>query len=153
MLNNWLQIEQEILQYVIELVIRLGIFALGAVLSPFIGRLLPKLLRQLLQLVERYIAIDGLEIYDRFIAPYQNALTLTGTFSFLAFCLTILIEYEDLYTFLGVFIYFALSVGIVWLASQIARQVIRRSVISLVQRWFGEVNEVVLIFEDRKRTG
>ncbi|MDB9313915.1 mechanosensitive ion channel family protein [Spirulina sp. CS-785/01] len=147
MLNDWLQLEEEILQYVIELVIRLGIFTVGAVLSPFIGRSLPKVLRKTLKLIGYYLDIDGIEIYNRFVAPFKNALNLTGTFLFLALCLNVLIEYEDLYTFLGVFIYFALSVGIVWLASKMARQVIRRSVISLVQRWFGEVNEVVLIFE------
>jgi MscS family membrane protein len=44
-------------------------------------------------------------------------------------------------------VYSVLSVGIGLFASKIAHQVIHRSVIGLVHRWFGKVNEVVLIFE------
>ena len=142
-----IQVDQEILSYVLELVARLGLFSLGAVVSPFIGRWFPQLFRWILQWLDRYVEIDATETYTQFIKPFQNSLTLTGTFLFIAICLNLLIQYEDLYRFLGVFIYFALSGCIVWFSSTIARQIIRRFLIGLVQRWFGEVNEVVLIFE------
>ncbi|MDJ0705902.1 MAG: mechanosensitive ion channel family protein [Leptolyngbyaceae cyanobacterium MO_188.B28] len=142
-----IQVEQEILQYVLELAARLGLFSLAAVGAPFIGRWFPQLLRRALQLMEYYIEIDAKEIYTQFIRPFKNSLTLTGTFFFLALCLNLLIKYEDLYAFLSFFIYLALSVGIVWFASTVARQIIRRLLIGLVRRWFGAVNEVVLIFE------
>ena len=146
-LPGQIQVEQEILPYVLELVARLGLFSLAAVLSPFVGRYLPQLLRLMLQWVDRYVEIDAKETYTQFIKPFQNSLTLTGTFFFLALCLNLLIKYEDLYTFLSFFVYFALSVGIIWFSSTIGRQIIRRFLIGLVRRWFGEVNEVVLIFE------
>ncbi|MEM8780407.1 MAG: mechanosensitive ion channel domain-containing protein, partial [Cyanobacteria bacterium P01_G01_bin.49] len=66
---------------------------------------------------------------------------------FVAIGLNALIKYEKLYTFLGFIVYFILSFNLIWFASKITRQIIHRSVIVLVQRWFGEVNEVVLVFE------
>lgn len=142
-----IQVDEEILRYVLELMARLGLFSLGSVVAPFIGRWLPQLLRKGLQVMDRYVEIDAKETYARFIEPFQNSLTLTGTFFFIALCLNLLIPYEDLYRLLGFFAYSALSIGIIWLASTVARQIIRRVLIGLVRRWFGEVNEVVLIFE------
>ena len=133
-LPGQIPVDQEILHYVLELVARLGLFSLAAVISPFVGRYLPQLLRYILQLVDRYVEIDAKETYAQFIKPFQNSLTLTGIFLFLAICLNLLIKYEDLYTFLGFFVYFALSVGIIWFSSTIGRQLIRRFLIGLVQR-------------------
>lgn len=142
-----MQIDQEILQHVLELAARLGLFSLGVIVAPFFGRLLPYLLQRVLRLIEHYLDIQEKDAYTQLIRPFQNSLKLIGTFFFIALCLNLLIKYEDLYAFLGFFVYFALSVGIVWFASTIARQIIRRFLIGLVRRWFGAVNEVVLIFE------
>ena len=102
-----IQVDQEILQYVLELAARLGLFSLGAVISPFFGRWLPQLLRQALHLMEHYVEIGAKETYTQFIKPFQNSLALTGTFFFIALCLNLLIKYEDLYTFLSFFVYFS----------------------------------------------
>ena len=142
-----IQVDQEILRYVLELMARLGLFSLGAVVAPFIGRWLPKLLQKGLQVMDHYVEIDSKDTYARFIKPFGNSLTLIGTFFFIALCLNLLIPYEDLYRLLGFLAYSALSVGIIWFASTVARQIIRQVLIGLVRRWFGEVNEVVLIFE------
>jgi len=141
------QIEWDILKDVLVLMLRLGLFSIGAIVSPFVGRFLPRLIWRCLQLTQRYIAIDAKHTYDQFVKSFQNLIAIAGTFLFLALTLNLLAEYEELYKFLGFFIYFALSVTLAWIALRISRQLIRRSVIGLVQRWFGEVSEVVLIFE------
>ena len=142
------QVEQEyILRDVLELTLRLGLFLLCVVMSPIFGRLLPQLLRGILKLNQYYTDINAVETYNRLIKPFQNWIVIAGTLFFIALSLNLLVTYEDLYTFLGFFIYLALSISIVWLASKAVRQIVHQSVINLVQRWFGEVNEVVLIFE------
>lgn len=141
------QVDDDIRSYLLELALRLALFFLGAVISPLVGRALPRILRRAMFFGQGYIPFSAEEAYDRFIKPFQNALAIVGTLSFLAICLNLLVQYEELYTFLGFFVYLALSGTLAWVASKLARRVIRQSVINLMQRWVGEVNEVVLVFE------
>ena len=141
------QLDPEILREVLELALRLGLFLGSAAISPIVGRSLPRLLRRLLQFNQGYTDIDAKTVYKRYIKPVRNAIAVMGTLIFIALNLNWLIVYDELYTFLGFFIYSALSIGLLWFASQATRKLIRQSVISLVKRWFGEVNEVVLVFE------
>ncbi len=141
------EVDREIQKYVLELVLRVGLFLVGAVVSPFVGRSLPKFFKWLFVLSQRYFKTSAKETYTNFVEPFQTSLTMTGTLAFISLCLNLLVKYEDLYTFLGVFIYLALSVSVIWFSSKIARQIIRQSVINVVQRSFGTVNEVVLVFE------
>jgi len=141
------QIEWEILKEVLDLMGRLGLFALATIISPFVGRFVPKLIWRCLQITQRYIDIDAQHTYDQFIKPFQNLIAIAGTFLSIALSLNLFVKYEELYQFLGFFVYSALSVILAWIALKIARQLIRRTVIALVQRWFGAVSEVVLIFE------
>lgn len=141
------QLDPEILREVLELALRLGLFLGSAAISPIIGRSLPQLLQRLLRFNQDYTDINPKEVYDRYVKPIQNEIAVMGGLIFIALNLNWLIIYNELYTFIGFFIYSALSIGILWFATQATRQVIRQSVISLVKRWFGEVNEVVLVFE------
>ncbi len=136
------QPDPEIFREVLELFLRLGLFLGISAIAPVIWRELPPRLPRLLQLSQEYT-----ETYNRFIQPFQNAIAILGTLILIAISLNLLSVYDELYTFLGFFIYSALSIGIIWFASKATRQIIRQSVISLVKRWFGEVNEVVLVFE------
>lgn len=142
-----LQVEEEIQAYAIGLAWRLVAFLLGAVVSPSVGRAVPQLLRRFLLLTQRYLKFDTSGIYTELIKPLQTSLTVTGTLCVIALCLNVLTQYEDLYTFLGFFIYLALSLSVVWLASNVAQRVIRQSLVNSFQRWVGEVNEVILVFE------
>ncbi|MGF1514814.1 MAG: mechanosensitive ion channel family protein [Elainellaceae cyanobacterium] len=141
-----MDIDPDIRRYVIELLLRLGIFIASVVLSPFIGQWFVAAVRYALARLARWGIGDG-QTYNQFIRPYRDSIILAGALLFVAIALTLLVKYEDVYSFLGLFVYSALSITLGWLASRVARQVIHRSVISLVRRWFGEVSEVVLIFE------
>lgn len=141
-----MEIDPEIRRYVIELVIRLGIFIAAVAVSPFVGEGLIRAIRRALLLLARY-SIGDRHTYRRFIRPFRDTISLFGAFLFIALALTLLVKYEDIYSFLGFFVYSALAITVGWLASRMARQIIHRSVIGLVRRWFGEVSEVVLIFE------
>jgi MscS family membrane protein len=142
-----IEVEQEIQRYVLELAIRLGLFLLGAALSPVIGRSLPHLIIRILKYAHKYIEFDPVETYNNYVKPVRNSLMITGSLLFIALCLNLLANYEDLYTFLGLFIYLFLSVSLAWFASKVAQRVIRGAVINWLQRQGREVNEVVLVFE------
>lgn len=141
------QLDPEILRYVLELMARLALFAVVVIVSPFVGRWLLKLVALGLNLLEKYNILNGQATYESSIQPFQNSLSLAGAFFFIAIFLNLVIQYEELYGFLGVVVYSVLSASVAWFAFRVARKVIHRSVISLVNRWFGEVSEVVLIFE------
>lgn len=141
-----MEIDPEIRRYVIELIVRLGLFTASVVLSPFIGEGIVQTMRRLFITLARRGLGDS-QTYSNYIRPFRSSISLASAFLFVAIALTLLVKYEDIYSFLGFFVYSALAVSIGWLASRIAQQVIHQSVISLVRRWFGEVSEVVLIFE------
>ena len=134
-------------KYVLELAFRIALFLLCATISPLVGKTFPGLLNRIMQLIGYYTKTDGEQNYIRFIKPFQNFLNIIGTLLFLSICLNLLAKYQDLYTFLGFLIYLSLALFIVWFASKAARPIIRGSIVKVAQRWFGEVNEVVLIFE------
>ena len=139
-------LEEEVLREVGGLMARLGLFALSALIAPYAGRWFPQLILRLFRLSKWYVEGEE-DSQDQVNLPFQNLLNLIFTFAFLAAWLNLLIPYEELYTFLGSIIYLALSISIILFATRIARRIIRSFVIVLVQRWFGEVNEVVLVFE------
>ncbi|PZD75118.1 Low conductance mechanosensitive channel YnaI [Acaryochloris thomasi RCC1774] len=141
------QINGDIREFLVELSIRLGLFLLGAVLSPLVGRAFPRLLWGLLRLANRLVPLGIPPIYRDFIRPVRNALITTGTFAFITLCSNLMRRYENFYRFLGFFVYLALAISMGWLASRLAQRVIRFYVVNLVQRLGGEVNELVLIFE------
>lgn len=141
------QINGDIRAFLVELSIRLGLFLLGVVLSPLIGRAFPRLLWGLLRLANRLVPLGIPPVYRDFIRPVRNALITTGTFAFITVCSNLLRRYEDFYRILGFCVYLALAISMAWLASRLAQRVIRFYVVNLVQRLGGEVNELVLIFE------
>jgi MscS family membrane protein len=141
------QLQESTQQYALDLARRLGLFLAGAVAAPSIGRSVPGLLRRAFMQSQRYLKFNLEGPYNEFIEPLNNSLTITGTLCVIALSLNTLTLYTDLYTFLGFFIYLALSISVVWLASRIAQRVIRQSLVNVLQRWVGEVNEVILVFE------
>lgn len=144
---GFIQFDKELREFLLELSLRLGLFLLGAMLSPVIGRVLPSLLWWLLHLIRPYVPLEASRTYNQFVKPVRNSLITTATLIFVALCLNLLQKYEGLYQFLGFFIYLALAISLAWLASRLAQRVIRLYVINLVQRLGGEVNELVLVFE------
>lgn len=144
---NFLNQIDEGQRYILEFILRIALFLICAVISPLIGRSLPSILYKLLRWSQNYTKINAKEAYRGLIQPFQNAFTIVGTLCFLALCLNLLINDNELYTFLGFFIYFGLAISIIWFALRVARPIIRQSVITLVQRRFGDVGEAVLIFE------
>ncbi|MBZ8179277.1 mechanosensitive ion channel family protein [Oscillatoria salina] len=142
-----MQIDSEILEYIWELMARLGLFSLAVVISPFAGQFVLQFIQLILKLLDYRQIINAKAVYARSIEPFENSLWLIGVFFFIAIALNLLIKYEELHKFLGFFVYSTLSIGIGWFTARIVRKIIHRSVISLVHRWFGKVNEVVLIFE------
>lgn len=134
-------------EFLTELGLRVGLFAIGVALSPLVGRVLPFLLWWLLRLINRFVPLGISKTYREFIRPVRNSLITTGTFGFIALCSNLLRQYEGFYKFLGLFIYLALAISMAWLASRLAQRVIRLYVVNLVQRLGVEVNELVLIIE------
>ena len=144
---DFLQWDEELQKFLLDLAGRLAIFLLGVVLAPVFGRVLPYLCWWMLHFSSRFIPLNVTDVYEEFIEPVKNSLAAIGTLVFVALSLNVLDRYSGLYQFLGFFIYFALAVSIAWFASRVAQRAIRTYVIKLVQRLGGEVNEIVLVFE------
>ncbi len=142
-----MELDQDTQRFIVELALRLGLFLLGSTVSPFVGRMLPNLIKVILVFMQPYLQYDTQTIYDKSIKPFDRSLVFLGTLLFVSLCLSLLIKYQELYTFLGFFVYLTLSLSIVWLTSRITQRVIRQIIINFVQRVGGEVNEVVLVFE------
>ncbi|MGF1525013.1 MAG: mechanosensitive ion channel domain-containing protein [Leptolyngbyaceae cyanobacterium] len=141
------QFDQDISRYITELAIRLGLFFVGVLISPVIGRSLTQLIRGILWLLLRRIDIDSEATYKHFVQPFQSYLVAMGTLLFIALALNLLVQYEELYTFLGLFTYLALSISTALLASKVVQRVIRQVVIDQLRQRGQEINEVVLVFE------
>ncbi|MGF1494690.1 MAG: mechanosensitive ion channel domain-containing protein [Microcoleaceae cyanobacterium] len=146
-MGDIIELDQDAQRYAIELTIRLGLFLVGAVISPMIGRSLPSIIRRVFRLAEKQLHLQTTDTYEQLVQPVQNSISIAGTLIFLAICLNLLSQYKDLYTFLGIFIYLILSISIAWLASRVAQRLIRRSMVGVLQRRGSEVNEIILVFE------
>ncbi|MEM8780210.1 MAG: hypothetical protein AAGF26_15335, partial [Cyanobacteria bacterium P01_G01_bin.49] len=83
-LLEFFQVDKNILKDVLEVMLRLGIFSLFAVISPFVGRLLPRLLKGIFKLFCRFMRTYDESVYDRFIKPHHDSLVLIGTLTFVA---------------------------------------------------------------------
>lgn len=132
---------------VLSVASRLGLFLLGTALAPGLGQLFPRLIRWLLRLILHKGSQDPGDTYRAMLQPFHTPLILTGTLGCIAFSLNSLSIYEDLYTFLGFFIYLALSISIAWLAFKVMKRLVRQVLISVLQRRFGQVTEGILVFE------
>ncbi len=142
-----IQLDQGISTYITTLAIRLGLFFVGVAISPLLGRSLTLIIRLMLNLTLDRIEVNAEDTYNRIIKPFQNYLTTSGTFLFIALFLNLLVQYAELYTFLGFFIYLALSINIALLASKVLQRVTRQVVINQLRRRGQEVTEIVLVFE------
>ncbi|MGC9503792.1 mechanosensitive ion channel family protein [Baaleninema sp.] len=142
-----IQLDRDISSYITELAIRLGLFFITVVIAPALGRSLTYLIRLVLQITLRRIEVDTDDTFDRFIKPFQNYITTTGTLLFIALSLNLLVKYPELYTFLGFFVYMALSISLALLASKIVQRVIRQVAIDRLRRRGQEINEIILVFE------
>ena len=134
-------------EFLAELSVRLGLFLLGALLSPLVGRALPRLVWGLLRLANRLLPLGIPKRYGEFIRPVRSSLITTASLAFVALCSNLLRQYESFYKILGFCVYLALAISMGWLASRLAQRVIRLYVVNLVQRLGVEVNELVLILE------
>ena len=102
---NFLNQIDEGQRFILEFILRIALFLFCAVISPLVGRSLPTLLYKLLKWSQKYTKINAKQAYQGLIQPFQNAFTIVGTLCFLALCLNLLIKDDELYTFLGFFIY------------------------------------------------
>lgn len=143
-LKEIFQLDQEAQLFLIRLGLQLGLFFIFVLLSIFIGRYTPSLVR----LTLRRVASDRVsDIYVNFVKPIEPLFRTTGTLVLISLSLSLLREYEGLYEFLGFFITLAMVISLAWLASRLFRQFVRTYGIDLVRRFNLEVDEMLLVVE------
>jgi len=142
---------QEIFQFdrdaqlvLIRFGIQLGLFFLFVLLSAVIGQGTPALVRLFFHKVVPNKVSD---VYDALIKPIEPLLRTTGTLILVSLSLSLLKEYEGLYSFLGFFVTLATVISVAWLASRLFRQFVRVYGIDLVRRMHLEVDEMLLVVE------
>lgn len=143
-LREIFQFDQEAQLSLIRLGLQLGLFLIFVLLSIFVGRYTPALVR----LTLRRVASDRVsDIYVNFVKPIEPLFRTTGTLILISLSLSLLQEYEGIYGFLGFFITLAMVVSLAWLASRLFRQFVRIYGIDLVRRFNLEVDEMLLVVE------
>ena len=143
-LKEIFQLDQEAQVLLIRLGLQLGLFLVFVLLSIFIGRYTPSLVRLTLQ----RIASDRVsDIYVNFVKPIEPLFRTAGTLVLISLSLSLLQEYEGLYGFLGFFVTLAMVISLAWLASRLFRQFVRIYGIDLVRRLHLEVDEMLLVVE------
>ncbi|MEM8505421.1 MAG: mechanosensitive ion channel family protein [Cyanobacteria bacterium P01_D01_bin.1] len=128
----------------IRLGIQLGLFFFFVLLSAIVGQGTPALVRLFFHRVVPHKVSD---IYDALIKPIEPLLRITGTLILVSLSLSLLKEYEGLYSFLGFFVTLATVISVAWLASRLFRQFVRVYGIDLVRRMHLEVDEMLLVVE------
>ncbi len=123
---------------------RIATFAFFVFLSLLIGRLTPKLANAA---VDRFFPKSVAGIYENVIQPLEDLFRLSGTLLLLSLTLNWLNPYEALYGFLRPFADLAVILSLAWLASRVAKQVVRAYGIDFLRRMGLEVDDLLLVFE------
>lgn len=132
-------------QEALELLLRLGGFGLLVVAAWFGGKLIPNLLRLL---VERFAPRTIAQGYDQVVTPVRRSLVNAGFLTLTAFSLVVVRDYQALFNFLNFFVYLALAIALGWLLSRLVSQLLRVYGIKLFQRFSQDVDDFVLVSEN-----
>ena len=143
-LQEIFQFDREMQLSLIRLGIQLGLFLVFVLVSIVIGRFTPRLVRFL---VNRIAPSRVNAIYSDLIQPIEPLFRTAGTFILISLCLSLLREYQGIYSFLGFFVTLATIVSIAWLASRLFRQFVRVYGINIVRSLNLEVDEMLLVVE------
>lgn len=124
---------------------RLVIFLVFLLLSLFIGRYTPSIVRLA---IRRFSPQQVSGIYDNLIDPLKSEFRITGTFILVSLSLVWIEEpYPSLYEFIQPFIDLAVILSMAWLASRLFRQFVRVYGIEIIRKFGREVDELLLVFE------
>ncbi|WGV25701.1 mechanosensitive ion channel family protein [Halotia branconii] len=123
---------------------KFGIFLFFILLSIFIGRYTPTLVRII---IRRFAPQQVASIYNNLIDPIRNLFRIAGTSILISLSLIWIVEYTSIYKFISLIIDLAVIVSVAWLASRLFRQFIRVYGIELVRKLGREVDELLLVFE------
>ncbi len=143
-LKEIFQFDQEAQLFLIRLGLQLGLFFIFALISIIIGRYTPTLVRFTLKKVASNRVSD---IYINFVEPIEPLFRTAGSLILLSLSLSILTEYQGLYSFLRFFVTLGTFISLAWLASRLFRQFVRIYGIDLVRRLHLEVDEMLLVVE------
>lgn len=143
-LKEIFQFDRDAQLFLIRLGIQLGLFFFFVLLSAIIGQGTPALVRLFFHKV---VPDKVSDIYDALFQPIEPLLRTTGTLILVSLSLSLLQEYEGLYSFLGFFVTLATVISVAWLASRLFRQFVRVYGIDLVRRMHLEVDEMLLVVE------
>ncbi|MEA5506687.1 mechanosensitive ion channel family protein [Halotia wernerae UHCC 0503] len=123
---------------------RFGIFLLFILISIFIGRYTPTLVRIV---IRRFAPQQVASIYNNLIEPIRNLFRIAGTLILISLSLVWIVEYTSIHRFLSLIVDLAVIVSVAWLVSRLFRQFIRVYGIELVRKLGREVDELLLVFE------
>ena len=143
-LKEVVQFDREAQLFLVRLGLQLGLFFIFALISIIIGRYTPTLVRFTLKRVASDRVAD---IYINFVKPIEPLFRTAGSLVLLSLSLSVLKEYQGLYSFLGFFITLGTFISVAWLASRLFRQFVRIYGIDLVRRLNLEVDEMLLVVE------
>ncbi|MDJ0574438.1 MAG: mechanosensitive ion channel [Xenococcaceae cyanobacterium MO_234.B1] len=143
-LISWLNINIEPQEVLIQLGIKLGIFAILILLSLILGRGTPSLISLL---VRQFTPKNFTQIQENILFPLRSLFRIAGSLILIRLSLDVLEEYQRLFKFLQFFIDLAVVISIAWLASRLFRQFILFYGINLINKLGRELEELLFILE------
>jgi small-conductance mechanosensitive channel len=143
-LIDWLQIDRETQEFLVNLIVKLTIFLFFLLLSVLVGRKTPTFVRWI---INGFIPKKFTNIYTNLIEPIEHLVRITGTLVLIAISLSFVQEYRVFYNFLDFFADLAVIISISWLISRLFRQFVRSYGINLIQKLGLEVDELLLVIE------
>jgi MscS family membrane protein len=143
-IQRWLLIDESTRKFLISLGISLAIFLFFVLLSIFIGKYTPLVLKNI---VLRISSTTISSIYTSLIDPLENILRIAGTLILISVCLNFIEQYTGFYHFLKFFLYLAVIMSLAVLLSNFFRQLLRVYGIVLLRKIGLEIDELLLVFE------
>ncbi|MEA5509208.1 mechanosensitive ion channel domain-containing protein [Crocosphaera sp. UHCC 0190] len=143
-LQNIFQFNEATQTLIIKFGLQVFIFLLFLILSLFIGRYTPFLVKIIIQ---KFSPKKVSEIYDNLITPIENLFKITGTFLLVSLSLNFLKAYPGIHGFIKFFVDFSLIGSLAWLISRLFRQFVRIYGIELIRKLGREADELLLVFE------
>ncbi|MGB5972914.1 MAG: mechanosensitive ion channel domain-containing protein [Nodosilinea sp.] len=131
-------------QALIFFAVRFGILIVFVIASVLVGRLIPWLLRVI---IDRVLPAKQSAVYESVMAPLGRALFLATSLMLMSVSLNIIRSYAGLHQLLSFLVDFVMTISLAWLVSRAAKQIIRLYGINLLKRIGDEVSDIVLIFE------
>ena len=141
---SWLNFNQEMQDYLINFVIRFGLFILGILICLGLGKLLPTFIKNL---VKKLTTEAIFKIYQNIVESVEKSLTISITLLLFYVALEFIKEYGGLYRYLKLGVDFSVTLSLAFLFAGLFRNFLRIYGVNLIRKIGLDIDELLFILE------